>query len=114
MRYVDQSNYVSDRWEEAQKTLTGLCNLPPDHEYIVNELRDIREQSMVGRPPPGVRYTKKYYFQRLCQKGTRNRIGIGLALMACQNLTGVNIITYYSPRIFETLGISGTSTKLFA
>ncbi|KAL1961312.1 hypothetical protein VTO42DRAFT_40 [Malbranchea cinnamomea] len=34
--------------------------------------------------------------------------------MACQNLTGVNIVTYYSPRIFETLGITGTSTKLFA
>jgi MFS family permease len=24
------------------------------------------------------------------------------------------IITYYSPRIFETLGLTGTSTKLFA
>lgn len=34
--------------------------------------------------------------------------------MAFQNLTGVNIITYYSPRIFETLGITGTDTKLFA
>jgi hypothetical protein len=26
----------------------------------------------------------------------------------------VNIITYYAPRIFETLGITGTSTKLFS
>lgn len=34
--------------------------------------------------------------------------------VAFQNLTGVNIITYYSPRIFETLGITGTDTKLFA
>lgn len=24
------------------------------------------------------------------------------------------ILTYYSPRIFETLGLTGTSTKLFA
>lgn len=26
----------------------------------------------------------------------------------------MNIITYYSPRIFETLGVSGTSLKLFS
>ena len=31
-----------------------------------------------------------------------------------QSFTGVNIITYYSPRIFETLGVSGTSLKLFS
>lgn len=29
-------------------------------------------------------------------------------------MTGVQIITYYSPRIFETLGIESTDTKLFA
>lgn len=27
---------------------------------------------------------------------------------------GTNIVSYYSPRIFGTLGIQGTSTKLFA
>jgi hypothetical protein len=30
------------------------------------------------------------------------------------NRTQVNIITYYAPRIFETLGIAGTSVKLFS
>lgn len=29
-------------------------------------------------------------------------------------MTGVNIITYYSPRIFATLGIQTTDLKLFA
>lgn len=29
-------------------------------------------------------------------------------------MTGVNIITYYSPRIFSTLGIASTDLKLFA
>jgi len=29
-------------------------------------------------------------------------------------MTGVNIITYYSPRIFATLGIQSTDLKLFA
>lgn len=34
--------------------------------------------------------------------------------MFLQSFTGVNIMTYYSPRIFETLGVTGTSTKLFS
>ncbi|KAG2421933.1 hypothetical protein HFD88_005909 [Aspergillus terreus] len=76
-----------DRWEEAERTLVWIRKLPSEHPMIQEELQQIREQI---------------------------QIGIGLLLMAFQNLTGVNIITYYSPRIFETLGIVGTDTKLFA
>jgi hypothetical protein len=90
-----------DNWEEAGMILSDIRNLPRDHPYINKELSEIREQIELQT-------------KRLFEKGTRNRIVIGLLLMACQNLTGVNIITYYSPRIFETLGITGTDTKLFA
>jgi len=100
-----------DNWEAAEKTLSDLRTLPVDHPYVRSEIADIRLQ-MEERSTH--RLGKKESFQKLFAKGTRNRIGIGLLLMACQNLTGVNIITYYSPRIFETLGITGTSTKLFA
>ncbi|KAF2161116.1 hypothetical protein M409DRAFT_69970 [Zasmidium cellare ATCC 36951] len=103
-----------DQWEKAIKTLSWIRKLPENHPYILQEVEDIRAQNAIARPPPGVKHSKSYYAKRLFQKGTRNRIGIGLLLMAFQNLTGVNIITYYSPRIFETLGISGTDTKLFA
>lgn len=103
-----------DQFEQASKTLSWIRQLPEDDPYILRELEEIRAQTAISRPPPGVKNTKVYYFKRLFQKGTRNRIGIGLLLMAFQNLTGVNIITYYSPRIFETLGITGTDTKLFA
>lgn len=34
--------------------------------------------------------------------------------MFLQSFTGVNIMTYYSPRIFETLGVNGTSNKLLS
>ncbi|KAK6516514.1 hypothetical protein TWF506_006421 [Arthrobotrys conoides] len=103
------------KWEDAITTLSWIRKLPVDHEYVRREIEEIRTQAS-SRPnlPPGAKTTKRYYLSRLFQKGTRNRIGIGLLLMAFQNLTGVNIITYYSPRIFETLGIQGTDTKLFA
>ncbi|KAJ6259828.1 Quinate permease [Drechslerella dactyloides] len=103
-----------DRWDEAASTLSWIRKLPVDHEYVAAELEDIKVQAQSGRTPPDTKTKMKYYASRLFQKGTRNRIGIGLLLMAFQNLTGVNIITYYSPRIFETLGITGTDTKLFA
>ncbi|KAF4201653.1 hypothetical protein CNMCM8927_001296 [Aspergillus lentulus] len=103
-----------DRWEEAERSLTWVRTLPADHPFIQDELQQIREQILIGLAPPTTKHSPWYYVRRLTRKGTRNRIGIGLLLMAFQNLTGVNIITYYSPRIFETLGIGSTATKLFA
>jgi NADPH:quinone reductase-like Zn-dependent oxidoreductase len=52
--------------------------------------------------------------RELFEAGTRNRVGTGAFLMFLQSFTGVNIITYYAPRIFETLGVSGTSNKLLS
>ncbi|PSK55434.1 Hexose transporter 2 [Elsinoe australis] len=100
-----------DKWEQAEKTLVFIRMLPSEDPYIQQELSDIRHQV---EERSTLKLSKKDQAKKLFQKGTRNRLAIGLLLMACQNLTGVNIITYYSPRIFETLGITGTDTKLFA
>jgi MFS family permease len=82
-----------DRWEEAERSLTWVRTLPADHPFIQDELQQIRQQILIGLAPPTTRHSPWYYVRRLTQKGTRNRIGIGLLLMAFQNLTGVNIIT---------------------
>ena len=102
-----------DNWEQATKNLVWLRQLPGDSDYIFEELSGIREQIAFERAKVGDK-TLMAKLKEMMLKGNRNRIGIGLCLMACQNLTGVNILTYYSPRIFETLGLTGTSTKLFA
>lgn len=78
-----------DNWEAAEKVLVRLRNLPADHPYIRNELADIRQQAEylnAGHLSP------KQMFKRLFQAGTRNRIGIGLLLMCCQNMTGMNTL----------------------
>lgn len=82
-----------DRWEEAERSLTWIRKLPSNHPSIQAEIQEIREQIVDGIPAPGIKYDLRYYVRRLWRKGTRNRIGIGLLLMAFQNLTGVNIIT---------------------
>ncbi|KAL0634273.1 hypothetical protein Q9L58_006810 [Maublancomyces gigas] len=102
-----------DNWDQARKNLVYLRHLPEDHVYIMEELSGIKEQLEFERAKSGGSGLKSK-FKEMSLKGNRNRVAIGLLLMACQNLTGVNILTYYSPRIFETLGLTGTSTKLFA
>jgi hypothetical protein len=84
-----------DRWEEARSTLSTIRHLDVDHTYILKELSDIREQIIIGMPPGGGKMSKTYMLKRLYQKGTRNRIAIGLLLMACQNLTGVNVRLFF-------------------
>ncbi|OAG06105.1 MFS quinate transporter-like protein QutD [Paraphaeosphaeria sporulosa] len=100
-----------DNFDAAEKILTTVRSLPSSHPYIQHEMGEIRAQ-VEERSTNHL--SKSAQFRKLFQKGTRNRMGIGLALMLMQSFTGVNIITYYAPRIFETLGISGTSLKLFS
>ncbi|KAH7115325.1 quinate permease [Dendryphion nanum] len=100
-----------DDFDGCEKILTNLRGLPASHEYIQRELGEIRRQ-VEERSTNHM--SKGAQFRKLFQPGTRNRMGIGLALMFLQSFTGVNIITYYAPRIFETLGVPSTSLKLFS
>ncbi|KAL0930050.1 quinate permease [Colletotrichum truncatum] len=108
----------SPRWlarggdfEAAKKVLVYVRGIPPDHPYLQNEMAEIRrqveERSVVG-------FSKKEQLRKLLAPGTRNRVGVGAFLMFLQSFTGVNIMVYFSPRIFETLGVVGTSNKLFS
>lgn len=100
-----------DDFDRAEKLLCYVRGLPREHEYIRHEMGQIRKQVEERSTN---KMSKKQQVMKMFQKGTRNRLGLGVALMFLQSFTGVNIITYYAPRIFETLGITGTSTKLFS
>lgn len=80
-----------DNYEAATKVLSNIRTLPVDHPYIRNEMVEIKQQVDERST---LKLSKRESFQKLFAKGTRNRIGIGLLLMACQNLTGVNISTF--------------------
>ncbi|KAM5360200.1 hypothetical protein ACJZ2D_013910 [Fusarium nematophilum] len=100
-----------DNFEAAQDILIKIRGLGSSHEYILREMADIRAQVEERSTN---KMSRGQQFKKLFQKGVRNRMGIGLALMFLQSFTGVNIITYYAPRIFESLGVPGTSLKLFS
>lgn len=94
-----------DDFEAAEKVLVYIRGLPADHPYVQNEMREMRQQV---EERSTMRLSKKQQIRKLLAPGTRNRVGVGAFLMFLQIFTGVNIMTYFSPRIFETLGIVGT------
>lgn len=79
-----------DKYDEAEKVLCNLRGLPNHHEYLVREMGEIRQQI---EERSTLKMTKKEQFMKLFQKGTRNRMAIGLALMFLQSFTGVNIVS---------------------
>lgn len=88
-------------------------NLPSGHQYVAYEIHDMRAQlEHEAKWAHGSSFFKQ--FKELGMKGVRNRLAIGMCMMMCQNLTGINGINYYSPTIFKSLGVSSTSTSLFA
>lgn len=91
----------TDNLPAAEKILTWLRALPSDHTYIQHEMAEIVEQMERRHIHTAGNQTlmqrTKRNVSRLFEKGTRNRLGIGIALMFLQSFTGVNIIVSHPP-----------------
>jgi Sugar (and other) transporter len=53
-------------------------------------------------------------FKELSHKGNRNRIAIGVCIFIFMQMAGSNAINFFSPRIFKSIGLKGTTTGLYA
>ncbi|CCO37755.1 putative quinate permease AltName: Full=Quinate transporter [Rhizoctonia solani AG-1 IB] len=105
--------FKAGREEEAVKNLSWIRNLPHDHQYVRQEIQATRSQ--LDREMALVRdHGFIGQVRELGKPGIRNRLGVGMAIMMFQNLTGINAINYYSPTIFKSIGITGTNNGLFA
>lgn len=76
-----------DNFEGAENILVKLRNLDHSHAYIQHEMSEIRAQVEERSTN---KMSKKAQFKKLFQKGVRNRMAIGLALMFLQSFTGVS------------------------
>jgi sugar porter (SP) family MFS transporter len=104
-----------DRWEESKKTLSRIRNLPESHPYVQTEFAEIcaqleRERLLSG----GGGSFRSLQKEMWTVSGNRKRLLLSVFLMTGQQLTGVNAINYYAPRIFLNLGVSSVNTGLFA
>jgi len=77
-----------DDFEGAEKILERIRGLDSSHPYIRREMSEIRAQI---EERSANRQGKKAQFMKLFQKGVRNRMAVGLALMFLQSFTGVRL-----------------------
>lgn len=102
-----------NRHEEAIKNLTWLRDLPADNEYIVYEISQIEESLEYQRTHfgSGLIDPAREVFSN---KKTIQRLGLTCTLFLFQNFLGIQSINYYSPIIFQSLGVKGTNSTLFS
>ncbi len=92
---------MKGRVDEARAVLDSLR---PDSETVEQEIRDIAKQLEV----------KEHGFQLLRKsRDFRRSLMLGVMLQIVQQLTGINVVMYYAPRIFGLAGYSGHQAQLW-
>ena len=102
------------RPEKALAVLAKLRGLPEEHPYILAEMDSINlqleEERTLAANNSGFTLVKEAF----TVKSYRRRTFLCITLMMWSNLTGTNAMTYYSPTIFKSIGLSSSSAGLFA
>ncbi|GAA5849546.1 hypothetical protein JCM9279_007265 [Rhodotorula babjevae] len=100
------------RRDEAIKNLCYLRKLEYNDPYMVQEVNDIDLQVENDRTAVGSGFFAP--IRHLFSHGFLfRRMLITSSTFIFQNGTGINAINYYSPTIFRSIGVTGTSTSLF-
>ncbi|ETS78442.1 hypothetical protein PFICI_10504 [Pestalotiopsis fici W106-1] len=110
----------SPRWlarnsgqEACVRVLQRLRNLPPDHPFLREEVDGILRQLEVERQVEC--NTGRFgVIKEVLRPGNRQRLAIGSLMFIFMQMAGSNAINYYSPAIFNSIGLTGSNTALFA
>lgn len=100
--------------EKALAVLSKLRNLPPTHSYIQEEMAGISRQLEEERDLAVSSSAWSLVKEAFTVKSHRKRSFLCITLMMWSNLTGTNAMTYYSPEIFKSVGLSTSEAGLFA
>ena len=95
---------AKDRFDEARDVLSKLRSTREEVDYEMDEIREAigqesesRGWQMLGRNP-----------------NFRRSVALGVALQLVQQFTGMNVIMYFAPQIFQMSGFEGTTASLWA
>jgi len=98
----------SPRWlvlkgfrDQAVKVLQMLMH---GDEAVAREIADIEEGLKVKQQGLGLFMANKFF---------RNAVFLGVGLQVIQQLTGINVIMYYAPRVLGEAGFSSVSQQLW-
>ncbi|KAB8269767.1 general substrate transporter [Aspergillus minisclerotigenes] len=97
----------------ARQTLSYLRGVPQTHPSVDSELNDIiaqLEDERENNPGKGLWVEIK----ELTHPGIRDRLFLGFMIMIFCQMAGSNAINHYSPRIFRSIGLTGSKTTLIS
>lgn len=98
----------SPRWlmmrGRRNEARTILMKLRGDTGAVEREVGEIEEQLRV--PQSGWRMF-------LQNRNFRRSVGLGVLMQVMQQLTGINVVMYYAPRIFESMGYQHQAQMIF-
>jgi hypothetical protein len=103
-----------DDWKNAKATLAKVRALPESHPYVETEFGVICAQLERERILSGGADFKNLQKEMWTIPGNRKRVLISISLMVAQQMTGVNALNYYAPKIFQNLGLNDLEEGLFA
>ncbi|EXJ95027.1 hypothetical protein A1O1_00145 [Capronia coronata CBS 617.96] len=99
------------RREEGIKNLCWLRQLPAEHVYMQEEIFAIDHALEDQRSTIGLGFWQPFRAVYRDRK-VKYRFVLGGSLFLWQNATGINAINYYSPTVFNSIGVTGTNTSL--
>jgi sugar porter (SP) family MFS transporter len=97
------------RHEEAVQSLAFIRCESPDSEIVEKELAEIR-----AAVEEELNATEGITWKECLLPGNRYRFFSAIVMMFFQQFSGTNSIGYYAPQIFQTIGLSASSSSLFA
>jgi sugar porter (SP) family MFS transporter len=98
------------RREEALKNLSWIRKLPADDLYMVEEIASLDLVLETQAAAIGEGFWQPFKAAARDRK-VQWRLFLGSIMFMWQNGSGINAINYYSPRVFASIGIRGTSTS---
>ncbi|KAF6066591.1 Sugar (and other) transporter family protein [Candida albicans] len=102
------------RYDEAIKNLTWFRQLPEDDEYIVYEVNQVKESIEEQKQKIGLGIMDPFYEVFFNNKLVLRRLLITMTIYVVCNFLGIQSINYYSPILFQGLGVKGTNASLFS
>ncbi|SCU98002.1 LADA_0H09912g1_1 [Lachancea dasiensis] len=106
--------FQQNRDEEAIKSLCFLRHLPVENGYMIWEINSIRDSvaAQNAQIGSGMMDPAKEVFIR--NRKYARRLIVSSILLVIPNFMGIQSINYYSPKIFQNIGVKGTNASLFS
>ncbi|KAL2830661.1 sugar transporter [Aspergillus pseudoustus] len=97
-----------ERFEEAKIVLNKLHGTGSNHEFLDLEFREIVDTITAEK-----QFAVWSWKDMIARPAWRKRLMLGMGIQAFGQLSGINVINYYGPQIYEILGIeTGTSLQI--